>query len=582
VGTAGQRLFVAIREDGGIAVIDLATYQVRETIGVGGFPRALALHADGDTLFVADYARGRLVGIDTETYQVTDEFQVGAGPTDAAISKNGSKIYATNKNENSLSIVNLISESVSTYTVADVPSRLALIPDNEIILVASAGLNKVQIISPGSDLPVFVPKTVSATIPTRTEPATVRPPTEPKEASPAMNRPEQPQDDAKEPAAVAKKTDPLEMPVPEKTSVAEREGTGSFPESPAEDITWAGAESGETAAEASPGERLEVSRLVSPLEREERVTGTKIEGISLSPAVVFILNGNSRDVSVLDVRENRIISRFEMKDRVEGLAVSPEGDYIYLTRHYNDSLLIINVDAGEIWRNIAVGAAPRAVAVHPGGHSVYVANTEDATISVVTMPQAKVTGNIRVGNNPAALAISPGGDRLYSLNQDSGTVSIVDTASGQTISTLSTGSAPGAVAMSPDGATIYVADTVDDKVSAIRVEDGSITESSVGDRPEALAISPDGATLYCVNYFSQTLSKINARTLVTEEEVPLGNGPTAAVLSPDGATVYVANRFDDTISLVNTSTLEIGETITVGDGPQNIIVYAAPGWNTRP
>ena len=178
---------------------------------------------------------------------------------------------------------------------------------------------------------------------------------------------------------------------------------------------------------------------------------------------------------------------------------------------------------------------------------------------------------------PTALAVSGGGTRLYCLNRYEGSVSVLDTESNTVVSTLEAGGSPRAIFLSPDDSMIYVADTIGDRVVAIRTDSGNVMSVPVGDRPEAVAASPDGRFLYCVNFLSQTLSVIDVPALSVVDEVALGNGPSGIAVSPDGRYVYVTNRFDNNVSILASDTLDVLENIEVGKGPTRITVHVASG-----
>ena len=61
-------------------MLDAATVQVRETIGLPGAPHHVAISADGALAAVADHTNGRLLVYDTATREQVDAIHVGPGP----------------------------------------------------------------------------------------------------------------------------------------------------------------------------------------------------------------------------------------------------------------------------------------------------------------------------------------------------------------------------------------------------------------------------------------------------------------------------------------------------------------------
>lgn len=88
-----------------------------------------------------------------------------------------------------------------------------------------------------------------------------------------------------------------------------------------------------------------------------------------------------------------------------------------------------NLPLGEV----AVGGEPNGVAVSPDGKFIYVANTLDGTVSVLGVdltqqPVAAVIDTLNVGTEPYGVAITPNGQKVYVTNSRSNSVSVIDTA----------------------------------------------------------------------------------------------------------------------------------------------------------
>ena len=83
--------WVANHEEGTVAVVDLATFEVVETIAVGAGPTEVAMLGDHAWVTVTD--AGNLIQIDTETYKIVTQTPLGTssrgGPTGIAVG-NGS------------------------------------------------------------------------------------------------------------------------------------------------------------------------------------------------------------------------------------------------------------------------------------------------------------------------------------------------------------------------------------------------------------------------------------------------------------------------------------------------------------
>lgn len=190
-----------------------------------------------------------------------------------------------------------------------------------------------------------------------------------------------------------------------------------------------------------------------------------------------------------------------------GVAVSLDGQYIYVTNldgnreddendgeteDENGSLSVIAASSGEpVWSVEGLGKHPVGVAVSPNGEYVFITNHGDNTLSVIdTNTREEVTGlytRIKdIGRAPMGVAVSPSGDYIYVASRKSdsqnGTVSVIQTADDvvdyEVIETVQVGKQPVGVSVTPDGAYVYVTcrgdDTEDGRVSVIRTSDYSV------------------------------------------------------------------------------------------------------------
>jgi len=180
-------------------------------------------------------------------------------------------------------------------------------------------------------------------------------------------------------------------------------------------------------------------------------------------------------------------------DRTTGLA------YVALSR--NNTLAVVNLEAGSVETEIEVGISPYMVvlvddkayvsnwggrrpgpedftALSSGSEVVVDPDTGIAasgTVSIIDLARRETIGEIEVGLHPSGLATSPDGTRLYVANANSDSVSVIDTVTDRVIGILDPkpmpelpfGSAPNALAVSPDGQTLFVANGGNNAIAVI-------------------------------------------------------------------------------------------------------------------
>jgi len=76
-----------------------------------------------------------------------------------------------------------------------------------------------------------------------------------------------------------------------------------------------------------------------------------------------------------------VIDTIPVGDNPGGVAVTPDGNYVYVTNEGSDNVSILFL--GVQIANIPVGAWPTGVAVTPDGNYIYVTNNFDSTVSVI-------------------------------------------------------------------------------------------------------------------------------------------------------------------------------------------------------
>ncbi|WP_447911520.1 beta-propeller fold lactonase family protein [Microbacterium phyllosphaerae] len=116
------------------------------------------------------------------------------------------------------------------------------------------------------------------------------------------------------------------------------------------------------------------------------------------------------DVDVIDAATRTVVAiipRPFVSDRLEGIAVSPDGTELYGAAQGSDSLSISNTATNTPETDVPVGSTPVDIAVSSEGKRVYVANLFSDSLSVVDTATRTVSATIPLGGQPRTLQISP-------------------------------------------------------------------------------------------------------------------------------------------------------------------------------
>ncbi len=184
-----------------------------------------------------------------------------------------------------------------------------------------------------------------------------------------------------------------------------------------------------------------------------------------------------------------------------GLAISADGNTLYVANNLGDSLGIISNLRGErkLTRidlhttNREQNIYPYAVVALPAAPSansndtdtdaqtakVYVSCWNAASIAVIDprSPKRSVS-TIPVGSHPTAMLLNKAGTRLYVVNSNDDSVSVIDTASDREIKRINVrlaenapiGNSPESLALSADEATLYVANARSNTVAVVELK----------------------------------------------------------------------------------------------------------------
>lgn len=175
----------------------------------------------------------------------------------------------------------------------------------------------------------------------------------------------------------------------------------------AANVTVGGAATG--VAVSPNGRRLYVANVVGRIS----VVDTALIGSAASPVIATVVTGGG----------------------LVGIAVSPDGTRLYAADSRANKLWVVNTAllgtaTDPIIGSVSVGIGPFGVAVSPDGRRVFVANAGSDTVSVVD-PSLLGTGTTPVvaappvGDGPHGIAVTSDGSRVYVVNRFSHSISVL-------------------------------------------------------------------------------------------------------------------------------------------------------------
>lgn len=279
--------------------------------------------------------------------------------------------------------------------------------------------------------------------------------------------------------------------------------------------------------------------------------GTNLEGVAISPTgnYVFVASLDDQIVLMLDTSTNSIRKEIGLPEGVSpwGVAVSPDGKFLYLTANESDDsgfLRAINTNSGAVAATIPVekNAKGLVVLAEESTYLTYVANGNSGSVSAIEGSSTSPESPIVAGSNPAGVAVSPEGDYIYVTNrgngEDPGSVSIIEITSNDTVgSAIDVGYEPMGIAVVPfesDSYDVYVANEGSDSISVIEIQGNpegtsisQLIEDSRFDRPYGVSATPNGRYVYVTNKGNGTVSVIDTTEREIVQTVNVGAEPTS-------------------------------------------------------
>jgi len=279
----------------------------------------------------------------------------------------------------------------------------------------------------------------------------------------------------------------------------------------------------------------------------------------------YIPNISSSNVTVVNTFTHNIVTHVAVDTRPYGVAVSPDGRYVYIVstkdvggHATNGVVSVIETTGNTVVGRYTVGENAAAIAVNPNGKRAYVVNEKTATISVLDLTSfGTIVVSISV-KEPYGIGVSPDGSRLY-VSSKSGQLYVIDTSDNQIIDQIPVSThAPPSLVVSPDGAKVYVANQGATYMCVIDV--AARTEQKVnvaGMSPFTMAITPEGDKLYVSTSSGITILNTADNSIKKSIPLPITQQRWGISISPNGKQVFLVAQNPDQIEVIDTHTDEL-------------------------
>jgi DNA-binding beta-propeller fold protein YncE len=225
---------------------------------------------------------------------------------------------------------------------------------------------------------------------------------------------------------------------------------------------------------------------------------------------------------------------------------------------------------------VATGADPEGIAISPDGQNVYVTNQQDNTLSQYSVGAggelAPLTpATVPTGGSPLGVAVSPDGTSVYVADSGGGVSQYTRAADGtlsvMTPGTISTGLNAGNIAVSPDGTSVLVTDR-NDVTDFVVGPGGALTQATTTPAPGgAIAFVHRMTSPLTVNAPSASADYGNVPTSFTPTYTGFVNGDTPSSLTTQATCTTTASDTSPPGTYPITCSGASDPNYTIGYGP---------------
>ena len=202
-------------------------------------------------------------------------------------------------------------------------------------------------------------------------------------------------------------------------------------------------------------------------------------------AALLVLNGVvlAQESSALPLKLIQKIPLPNVKGRIDHMDVDVRGKRLFVAGLENDTLEVVDLQAGKWSRSVGGVKTPQGVAYVPELNKVFVANENDDTLKVFRGDTLALAGTIRLDLGANRITYDPRSKRLYagyggaSAKKDHGEVGIIDAVSDKHLGDIQVGVRPAEILTDKSGQTLFVFDSINSKIQVIDANKRQILSS---------------------------------------------------------------------------------------------------------
>jgi len=158
----------------------------------------------------------------------------------------------------------------------------------------------------------------------------------------------------------------------------------------------------------------------------------------------YVPNKNDRPfISVIDLKERKMVGKVPMPNGAEGIAASPDGKWVVAVDYAEPNLAVIDPAQDEVVVRIPLEGNTKAAfkpRFSPDGSKLLVCNLRERLVNIIDVADAHgPQKTLAVGKDPMGFAFAPDGKTALVANHGDGTISVIDLQQDRVVSSFTGG-----------------------------------------------------------------------------------------------------------------------------------------------
>ena len=320
-------------------------------------------------------------------------------------------------------------------------------------------------------------------------------------------------------------------------------------------------------------------------------SATTQENIATITNVIFVVNGGSSSISVIDLSVNKVKQTITLKDISfpHHIALSPAKDKLAIgvpgmdfseghsgmMEGMTGKVIVLEVSTGKLVNTITIPEMNHNGIFSPDGKEIWTAEMAGAgKVQIYDASNYKLLKEISAGKNPAEVTFSADATKAFVANDGSNDITVINVSDKKVIKNIPVDQGPVGAWTGTDN-RMYVDNEHSQTISIIDVNKLKVVEIiKLGFTPGMASYNASMDELWVsdADNGSIVFFKKDSGKFIRAGNIPTGKGAHAIVFTNDGKTAYVTNQLADNVSVIDAVKKTKITDIKVGNKPNGLVI----------